>query len=417
LTLFLYLFSFVLSPFVRALTLHRARKGLEEKGRIKERYGAASLPRPKGPLVWIHAASVGETVSLVPLIKSYKSHYPDHTVLLTTTTVTAAMIAKQRLLNFCIHQYAPFDVGPWVARFLKHWKPSLVIFVESELWPGIVQQVHKKRIPLILLNGRLSDRSYHRWLRVRFLAKHVLSPFALCLAQSKDNADRFKRLGAPKVQVMANLKFAATSLPLSTKTLEDLSALFGGRPLWVAASTHPGEEDIVINVHKALQRKIPDLLTVLIPRHPGRAEKVAQLCEDQGLSVRRHSHSGTGRQSDFGVYLVDTIGELGVFFSLSSVVFVGGSFVPIGGHNPIEPSLFGCAVLWGPHMTNFRDVVSILKDACCTLETPKDLEKTVRDLLANPDKAKTLGMRALSIVKKQAEDIQTIVSTLRSFYE
>jgi 3-deoxy-D-manno-octulosonic-acid transferase len=411
-----YLLSILLLPFIKILTSYRLKKGLEEKDRIGERYGIASVERPRDPLIWIHAASVGETISLIPLIKSYKENYPNHNILLTTTTVTAASIIEQRLSDLCIHQYVPFDVGPWVRQFLKYWKPQLAVLVESELWPNIIIQIHKMKIPLVLLNARLSNRSYHRWLKFRFLARQLLSRFSLCLAQSPSMAKRLIHLGAPKVEVMANLKFAADPLPVSVDKLQKLSRLFKDRVIWVAASTHAGEEEIVIQTHHDLKKRFPNLLTILIPRHPNRCDKVKKLCEDSGLSVQSHSVLQNNSFFDFEIYLVDTIGELGLFFSLSSIVFIGGSFVSVEGHNPIEPVLFKCTVLWGPRMSNFKDVCAHLSDDCYAVQTQKELAEGVQNLFLNPEKAKALGAAAFETVKKQAEGVQETVHLLKAFY-
>ncbi|MBY0281139.1 MAG: 3-deoxy-D-manno-octulosonic acid transferase [Alphaproteobacteria bacterium] len=412
-----YLLSILFTPFVKVLASHRLKKGLEEKDRIEERYGIASAKRPEGPLIWIHAASVGETISLISLIKSYKENYPNHSILLTTTTVTAASIVKQRLSDICIHQYAPFDIGPWVKRFLIHWKPHLTVLVESELWPNMIMQIHKMKIPLILLNARLSDRSYHRWLKFKYLAKQLLSRFSLFLAQSPSTAERLIHLGASNVEVMANLKFAADPLPVSTDKLQKLSRLLKDRPVWVATSTHESEEELVIQTHHDLKKQFHNLLTILIPRHPHRCEKVKRLCEDSGLSVQEHSFLQAQSPSNFDVYLVDTIGELGLFFSLSSIVFIGGSFVSVEGHNPIEPALFKCAVLWGPRMGNFKDVCAHLADDCLTVRTQKELAENVQNLLLNPKESEVLGAKAFKTVKEQAESVQKIVHRLRSFYD
>ncbi len=411
--MFFYLISILLSPFIRCLARYRAYQGLEEGDRIKERYGYPSITRPFGSLVWMHAASVGETVSIIPVIKAYKSAYPDQTILLTTTTVTAGTIAKQRLEKLCIHQYVPFDVGLWVDRFLNYWKPSLSVFIESELWPNMIQRIYHHKIPLILLNARLSDRSYKRWLRFPFFAKYLLKRFDLCLAQSPTTAERLKKLNAPNVRTMTNLKFAAEPLPYCELKFEELKHLFKERPLWVATSTHAGEEEIVLEVHKNLQKEFPNLLTILVPRHPLRTDKVEKLCMDLGFSVVRHS--SLNKQRDFQIYLGDTIGELGLFFALSRIVLMGGSFVPIGGHNPIEPAISKCVVLWGPYMHNFKDVCKILSKSCYNIKTPLELENTLRDLLQKPDETIAMGEKAAAIVKEQAKSIQDIITTLRDY--
>jgi 3-deoxy-D-manno-octulosonic-acid transferase len=411
--LFFYLLSTLLSPFVRILVRYRVSKGLEEKGRVKERYGYTSHARPIGNLIWVHAASVGETISVIPVIKAYYSAYPNQAILLTTTTVTAGTIARQRLSDVCIHQYIPFDVGPWVDQFLDHWKPNLSVFIESELWPNLIQRTYHRKIPLILLNAKLSDKSYKRWLKFPWMAKFLLTRFSLCLAQSETTAERLKNLKASNVKTIANLKFAAEPLPYDEQKLAQLKHLFERRLLWVAASTHAGEEEIILKIHKNLQKEIPNLLTILVPRHPVRVDKIEKLCNDLELSSVRHS--SFHEQSDFQIYLGDTIGELGLFYALSQIVFIGGSFVPIGGHNPIEPAMSECAVLWGPYVHDFRDVCKILSDSCYSVETPEKFEITLKYLLENPDQAISAGKSTAAIIKKQAESVQDIVATLRTY--
>ena len=405
--------SVFISPFVRLWVCYRLRLGLEEKGRLPERYGVSSLSRPSGHLVWFHAASVGETVSLVPLLKLYKEHYPDHQLLLTTTTVTAHRIAKERLEGVCLHQYIPFDVNVWVRRFLRFWQPNAAILTESELWPNLIWQTKRQGIPLILLNARLSDRSYRRWCRFRFLSKALLENFDVCLAPSNTIANRLKHLGAPMIQPCPPLKFAAEPLPVNLEKLEKFQSLLSGRPVWVAASTHLGEEKILLSAHQVLKKKFPELLMILVPRHPNRAQAIVQLCEEAKETACLYSHQEPNDETS--VFIGDTIGDLGLFFRLSKIVFIGGSLVPTGGHNPIEPALLKCAVLYGPHHYNFREVCEALKDATFPIDNDQELVTIVSNLLDNAHAAQQIGDRAFHVVQAQAQSLQVLVKLLAGY--
>ncbi|RZI46896.1 3-deoxy-D-manno-octulosonic acid transferase [Candidatus Finniella inopinata] len=411
---FLYRFlSLATSPFICLWLRYRLRLGLEEKSRLTERYGISSLPRLTGRLIWIHAASVGETVSLVPLLKLYKENYPDHTLLLTTTTVTACRIAKERLNGVCVHQYIPFDVSMWAHRFLKFWQPSLAIFTESELWPNLIWHTKRQGIPLILLNARLSDRSYRRWRRFRFLSKALLGKFEICLAPSETIAHRLGQLGAPRIQLSPHLKFAAEPLPVNLEKLERFQSLTVGRSVWVAASTHPGEEKILLNAHQVLRRKFEDLLLILVPRHPDRAQEVRQVCDDVGETACLYS--GQEPDGKTSILIGDTIGDLGLFFRLSKIVFIGGSLVPTGGHNPIEPALLKCAVLYGPHHYNFREVCEVLRDVTFPIDNDQELVTMVSHLLEDKHAAPEIGQRAFDRVQSQAQSLQGLVKLLGTY--
>ena len=405
--------SFFISPLVRLWLRYRLHLGLEEKPRLPERYGFPSASRPSGCLIWFHAASVGETISLVPLLKLYKAQYPNHHLLLTTITVTAQKIAKERLADVCDHQYIPFDVSMWVRRFLKFWQPNAAILTESELWPNLIWQTKRQNIPLILLNARVSDRSYRRWRRFRFLSKALLANFDVCLAPSDTIAHRLKDLGAPVIQSCPHLKFAAESLPVNLEKFERFQTILGNRPIWVAASTHAGEEKILVNAHQILKRKFPELLLILVPRHPSRAKEVVQLCYEAKEKGCLYSHQELNNETS--VLIGDTIGDLGLFFRLSKIVFVGGSLVPTGGHNPIEPALLKCAVLYGPHYYNFHEVCEVLKDVTFRVDNDQELVAIISNLLQNPLAAQQIGERAFETVQAQAQSLKGLVKLLARY--
>jgi 3-deoxy-D-manno-octulosonic-acid transferase len=347
------------SPAVPLLIARRSATGKADPARTGERYGHAAQPRPVGRVAWVHAASVGETVAVLPLVQRILDQ--GLAVIFTSGTVTSAAIAAARLPAGAVHQYAPLDVPSYVARFLDHWRPEIAIVVESEVWPATVTALHRRGVPLIIVNGRLSDRSFRRWRRFRPLVAPLFARLSLVLAQSGDDAARFGALGAPRVLVSGNLKWDAPPLAADPTELARLDRAIAGRPAWFAASTHAGEEEIVIAVHRKLAARMPRLLTVLVPRHPDRGDALAGLLAGGGLSVARRSRGEMPGASD--VYLGDTLGELGLFYRLIPIAFIGNSLIAGGGHNPAEAVELGAAVLSGPHVHNFAEVFERLAAA------------------------------------------------------
>lgn len=402
--------SFFISPFVKLWVRYRLSKGLEEADRWQERFGFSSINRPSGHLIWFHAASVGETLSLVTLVKLYKEKYPDHHLLLTTTTVTAAKLVKERLEGTCLHQYVPFDVNLWVIRFLKFWKPQKAILVESEWWPNLIWQTKQSGIPLFLLNARLSDKSFQRWQSVKILAKGLLKNFDICFASLPEIEDRLKNLGAPLVKRCPHLKFSVEPLPVDQLRLETIQSVIKDRSIWIAASTHEGEEELILKAHKKLKEKFPKLLTVIIPRHPKRAAEIAQLCYKNGEEQETVClHSQVHPNLKTNIWIGDTIGELGLFFRLSKIAFIGKSLVaPGGGHNPIEPALLKCAVLYGPYMQNFREVCQILQNTTYTVENENDLAEIITLLLNQSELVKEKGEQAYEVIQSQAKSLKEL---------
>ncbi|MFD1623761.1 3-deoxy-D-manno-octulosonic acid transferase [Azospirillum griseum] len=352
----------IAGPAVRLYLDRRRAVGKEDSARQAERFGVASRPRPDGRLLWIHAASVGEANSVLVLIDRLLAQDHDLTVLMTTGTVTSAELMARRLPARAIHHYVPVDLPGAVDRFLDHWRPDAVLWTESEIWPNLLAGIRARAIPAALINARMSERSFRRWRNAPGFAGALLSTFRVTLAQTAGDADRLRRLGAPGVASVGNLKFSAEPPPAASAPMAALSAALDGRPLWLLASSHPGEDDIAAEVHRALSPALPDLLTVVVPRHAHRGEAIAALMEGQGLRAVRRADGGLPGPQD-SVYVADTMGELGLFYRAAPVVCMGGSFVPHGGQNPVEPALLGCAVLYGPHMFNFGEITHMLEAA------------------------------------------------------
>ncbi len=372
------------APLVRAWLLSRLRAGKEDHARFGERLGRASLPRPEGRLVWMHGASVGEGLSLEPLIARLGAVRPALQVLVTTGTVTSARLLGTRLPAYAPHQFAPIDRRPAVRRFLGHWRPDLALWVESELWPNMILETAARGVPMLLLNGRMSARSAARWRRLPRLAGPVLASFRHVLAQTETDAARFRALGAERVSVRGNLKNDAPPLDADEGAVADLRRRIGGRACWIAASTHAGEEEAVAEAHLRLRETFPYLLTVLAPRHPERAGQIARLLAERGLAVARRSENAPIEPAT-AVYLADTLGELGLVYRIAEIAFVGGSLAPHGGHNPLEPARLGCAVLAGPSMENFSEARDALRRADALGETSSaaDIASRVGALLGD----------------------------------
>jgi 3-deoxy-D-manno-octulosonic-acid transferase len=383
--------SSVAVPLAPALIKRRLKQGKEDPDRVAERRGVSADPRPQGPLVWIHGASVGEVLASAALMEKLRAL--NIRILLTSGTVTSAAIVAKRFPPDIIHQYVPYDSPRYVARFLDHWRPSLALFIESDLWPNLILSSAARRLPMVLINGRMSHRSFPRWQRVSSTISALLSQFDVCLAQSRVDAERFSTLGARNVVVTGNLKLDVPAPPADFAKLERLMSVTRGRPIIVAASTHPGEEEVLLEAHRALAGLFPSLLTVIVPRHPGRGEAIARTIEAAGL------HAGLRSRDELpiaaaDIYVADTMGEMGLFYRLSPIVFMGGSLIEHGGQNPIEAIKLGASVVHGPHVFNFADVYEALDGAggARLADTREALVKQLGQLLADPDaRSRVLG--------------------------
>ena len=399
------------SPVAGQVLASRLQRGKEHPERLCERRGEASLKRPKGPLIWVHGASVGEMLAAVPLIARLREQ--GFGVLVTSGTVTSAALAEQRLPEGTLHQFIPLDAPRFVGRFLNHWRPGLALFVESDLWPNLILETTRRRIPMILINGRLSERSFSRWRLIPGTIAALLGRFDLCLAQSAADAQRYTDLGAPRVSSTGNLKLDVPPPPFDETEFKRLKDIIGPRPVIAAASTHPGEEAAITAAHRRLRAKFPKLLTVIVPRHPDRGASIAEIAKVAGLSGALRSQRGAP-MPDIDVYVADTLGELGLFYRLAPIVFMGGSLASHGGQNPIEAIRLGAAVLHGPHVWNFAEIYSTL-DAAHGAELIADEEALTTQLgawLADPAARKATADRGAATVAQLGGALQKTLGAL-----
>lgn len=404
-----------MAPFGPAILRRRLAQGKEDPSRWPEKLGQISVVRPAGQVIWVHAVSVGEGLSVLPLLKALTAR-GDVMVLLTCTTVTAMGLMQARVPERVIVQFLPLDLPGPVARFLNHWRPDVAVMVESEFWPRLIHATHARGIPLILANARMSDRSARRWGRMGGLARAVMGRFTLLAAPDAAMAERLVTLGADRarVQVTGTLKRAAERLPVDPAELARLRVVIGGRPLWLAASTHAGEEAAVADAHRLLLQSCPDALLILAPRHPARAAEVADVLGTAGLTQTRRSG---GEMPEAQVYLADTLGEMGLWFDLCPVSFVGGSLVPgIGGHNAYEPALHGSAILHGPHVGNFADLYARL-DAAGAAQPVTDaasMAAVLGRVLGDPVARQALTEAASGVLAAEADGVAATAAAILS---
>jgi 3-deoxy-D-manno-octulosonic-acid transferase len=404
----------VLEPAVLGLLYWRQRQGREDRTRLGERQGYPSRQRPKGHLIWVHGASIGETLSLLPIVERLTQR--GLAVLVTSGTRTSAALIARRLPPGAVHQFMPLDVPRYVRRFLDHWRPDLALVAESEIWPNTIMALDERHTPLVLVNGRMSDRSFQRWQKLPGIIRTLLERFALCMAQTSDDAERLARLGAPRVVMTGNLKFDATPPPADPRVVAHLSGLIAGRPVWLAASTHAGEETAIIAVHRALAKRHPHLLTIIAPRHPHRGPEVAAIAAQAGLRASRRS-DGIHPDRATDVYVADTVGEMGLFYRLSPIVVMGGSLVAHGGQNPIEPAKLGAAILHGPHVHNFEDVYAAIDVArgALMVKDSTALARAVSELLSNTALTRDMARAAAEAVQALGGAVDRTMQSIEPF--
>lgn len=398
----------------RRVLERRRREGKEDPARIGERMGIAGLPRPEGQLVWFHAASVGEAASLLELFRRLQQARPTLTCLVTTVTVTSAHFVAERLPENCIHQYVPLDIVPWIKRFLAHWRPDVAVWTESELWPAMLAETWDADVPMLLINARVSERSFRRWRLFSGVTRSLLARFDRILAQDDLASEQLQLLGAEpgRISVEGSLKEGAAPLPYDERERQQLARALAGRPVWLAASTHPGEEEIALAAHARARRALPMLALILAPRHPARGDALAEMLRGRGLSVAQRS-KGEGLGADTDVYLVDTLGEMGLWYRIAAVAFIGGSLVDVGGHNPFEPALLGCAILHGPHVRNFIDAYRRLAiaDAAVLVRSEDELADALVATMA-PDRAAAMASSAWEVVSEGAAVTDTVMAAI-----
>jgi 3-deoxy-D-manno-octulosonic-acid transferase len=377
----------LLTPVSRLLLRERAARGKEDWARFNERMGVAGLARPEGRLVWVHGASVGESLSALPLIEKLLENA---SVLVTSGTVTSAAMMGQRLQRGALHQFVPLDTPRAVARFLDHWKPDAGLFIESDLWPNLITGAAARGVKLALVNARISARSAERWGWAKKSVAALLAGFDMVLAQDEEIAARFRKLGAHNVQVVGSLKADAPPLGVDEDALAVMRQAIGKRPVLLAAQTHPGEDETVLPAHDLLRGQFPDLLTILVPRHTERAADLEMLC---GSRACRRRSTGGQISGQTAVYIADTMGEMGLFYRLAPFCFLGGTLVPLGGHNVLEPAALHCAVLAGPHTSSAPVAYNAILEAqqFGRVTSSADIAREASRLLGNPAAAAAAG--------------------------
>jgi len=378
----------LLAPAAPMLLRRRGRRGKEHRDRAAERLGHAGMARPQGKLVWVHGASNGECLAALPLIEALAAK--GVAVLMTSGTVTSAELMEERLPPGAIHQFVPIDTPRATQRFFDHWRPDVGLFVDSDLWPNLILGAQGRGVKLALVNARMSQRSFEGWRWAKKSAAAILSAFDVCLAQDEEIADRFRKLGAPDVRVVGSLKEDAPPLPFDPARLAELKAAIGTRPVLLAAQTHPGEDETILPAHDTLRRTHPELLTILVPRHPVRGPDIAMLCDTRKAARRA---LGEKIEPDTEVYIADTLGELGLFYRLTPFCFVGGTLIPAGGHNPLEPARLHCAVMAGPHTHNSASAYAAIfsGQGLGLVHSSTEIAALAGRQIDHPDEAKALG--------------------------
>ena len=406
-----------LEPLAPRLLDGRVSKGKEDPVRVDERLGLASIARPKGPLVWIHGVSVGEALSILPLAERIRKDRPDVTVLVTTGTLTSAEVLAPRLPQGVIHQFAPVDGPQAVAAFLDHWQPQLGVFVESELWPNLICAARQRNIPLALVSARITTKTYEGWQKAPGMARTLMSAFSHVWPQDAEEAERLTQMGA-RVEGQVNLKLSGEPLPYDRAEFSRLSGLIADRPVIVLASTHEHEEQALA---AALRGLAPQLLLIVVPRHPERAPDIVQSLQQDGWKLTRRSVGGD-IDHNVDLYLADTLGELGLFMRLADVVVMGGSFAPalgggtVGGHNPLEPARLGKPTFCGPDAANWQQVNRLLKQAggLVSVLAPNQLRDQIQTLLDNPDEARAMGDKARRAANEATAGLDRLWAALQT---
>lgn len=411
---FIYLYSILTilaQPFLKLYLASRLRQGKEDPKRYKERLGIINLTRPKGTLLWMHAASVGEINLIIPIINEFYKIFPNINFLITTVTTSSATIFANAKLPNAVHQYFPVDTPKITKKFLNHWQPNLAIFAESELWPNILITTHNHKVPLILVNARLSNRSFKKWKLFKQSINYLLNLFAVILPATAIDTERFKYFSSTNIHYIGNIKNAAPVISYDSELLELLKNKIEGRHVFVCASTHKGEEAILMEAHLKLKQRFDDLLTIIIPRHISRKHEIENIANKLNLTYLIHSSHKQSLSRDTEIYIVDSIGELGTFYRLAPFAFVGASLMKIGGHNILEPAKVGCAVITGPNMFNFTEVVDkfINANAITIVQNKADLIQKVISLFENPDILEQLQHKALEISQQQNNVIQETI--------
>lgn len=402
-----------LTPALKLWLKRRIRRGKEDASRQGERFGFASIPRPPGTLVWLHAASVGEVQSVLALVRALLQQHPHIHLLITTGTVTSAALVAQQQLPRTIHQFVPVDTYPAVRRFLQHWQPDVALWVESEFWPQLLWQAQAQHIPMLLVNARISQKTYENWKKWPATIRSMLHGFCAIYAGSTEDATRLKALGASDVHDAGNLKFDAAPLAHDESMLQALLQQSAGRLIFLAASTHANEEQTIAQVHRDVAQQFPSLLTIIVPRHAARGTSIAEDLRSMGYSVAQRS-AGDAITTKTDIYLADTMGELGLFYRATQLVFMGGSLIAHGGQNPLEAARLNNAILTGPHTHNFSAIIArfVAADAIQVVTNANALTEALKALLVDTTARDRLATNAMHLVEQSGGASSIILQKL-----
>lgn len=404
---------------IRRYIEKRKKIGKEDVKRFNERVGRPTKPRPAGRLIWLHGASVGESISMLPLINRLLELYPDAHVMVTTGTTTSAEVMAKRLPERAFHQYLPIDNPVFAARFVRHWQPTIALWFKSEFWPAMLSTIKRRNIPLILINGRISNKSFKRWQQFDFVIKEILDCFTACLGQSEEDAYRLRVLGAKDAMCLGNLKYAGLPIPVDEDAKKEIQTKIGERPVWLVSSTHNDEETKIGRYLKELIAKHPGLLTIIAPRHPNRGGEIRDTLRDRFQLKTALRSAGEKIMPETDVYIADTIGEMGIWYELCPIVFIGGSLIPHGGQNFMEPSRCRDAVIVGPHMHNFTDAMNRAKraDGIIQVDETVELIDMVDQLLSNKELLEAKRSLAYNWATSEAKVLDGIAEKIQGYME
>lgn len=404
-------------PIFYFILQYRLWNKKENPKRLLERMGKASSPRPDGTLFWIHAASIGESQSALIFMHKILDECPHAHLLITTGTKSSAEFLSGRLPERAFHQFIPLDCPIWIHRFFDHWRPDMAFWMESELWPNLIFALKARSIPSYLINARLSQRSYKRWSSFPKLISNMLSAFDIIFTQNNDYKEYFTNLGHQNVVTTGDLKFNALPLPYSEKDYDTLRACIGERPVWVYASTHAGEEILACETHKILQSQHPDILTIIVPRHPERRDEIYSDCQNYNLNICFRGDDKVMPKQQTDIYIADTFGELGLFYRLCPISMIGRSFSDDGGggHNPIEAAQLGSVVLSGQYVQHQKGLFSGMLDANAVyiLANKSDLAPALLQFFDNPDFMQSSQTQAQKYLKQQGQALACIMDVLQ----
>nr|VFK43156.1 MAG: 3-deoxy-D-manno-octulosonic-acid transferase [Candidatus Kentron sp. TC] len=419
---------YLIMPLVLLRLFWRGFEAPAYRERWRERFGFGEFLAPGASRIWIHAVSVGEAQAAVPIARALRSRYPNTHILVTTTTPTGAAHVARALGDAVEHRYAPYDLPDCVGRFLERASPSLLLIMETELWPNILRACRERSAPVLLINGRLSARSARAYGRVGRTTRKMLANISVIAAQNRADAERFITLGAEPhgVRVTGSVKFDIDPSPHAREEGRILRECWGGsRPVWIAASTHEGEEERILRVFSSVRGAIPDCLLILVPRHPERFAKVKAQVRRRGYRVLSRSRllgdgpSSSDSHARIDVFIGDTMGELPMFYAASDVAFVGGSLVSVGGHNMLEPAALGIPILFGPHVFNFREIAHNLREngGAKQVETETDLSTVLVALLRDAGARRDMGQRAEAFVQGNRGALDEVMDLVAGVYE